>query len=124
MEIQLKRLRKEAGYKFRRDFVDALGGDYSERQVKAWEIGEHMMSLAQACRVADVLGCSLDELAGRDFRPPASADPLTAPERCLLANYRAASPSGRAAIDSTSQALAEQSGDGPGASVLPERKAG
>ena len=34
-----------------------------------------MLSLKQACNIADLLGCTLDELAGRDFKPPAYSDP-------------------------------------------------
>ena len=75
MNIQLKRLRKEAGYKNRRQFSDALGDGYTERQVTSWETGERMLSLEQACDIADLLHCTLDELAGRDFQPVAYSDP-------------------------------------------------
>ena len=61
MNIQLKRLRKEAGYKNRRQFSDALGDGYTERQVTSWETGERMLSLEQACDIADLLDCTLDE---------------------------------------------------------------
>lgn len=70
MEIQLKRLRKEAGYRSRRDFADALGEGFTERRITSWESGERMISLEQACILADFLHCSLDELAGRRFTPP------------------------------------------------------
>ena len=33
------------------------------------------MSLAQACDIADLLHCTLDELAGRDFQPAVYSDP-------------------------------------------------
>ena len=75
MNIQLKRLRKEAGYKNRRQFSDALGDGYTERQVTSWETGERMLSLEQACDIADLLDCTLDELAGRNFQPTAYSDP-------------------------------------------------
>lgn len=34
-----------------------------------------MLSLKQACDIADLLHCTLDELAGRDFQPAAYSDP-------------------------------------------------
>ena len=77
MEIQLKRLRKEAGFRSREAFADALGDSYNARQIKSWETGERKLSLEQACVLADFLHCSLDELAGRRFSAPSAlhADP-------------------------------------------------
>lgn len=75
MNLQLKKLRKEAGYKNRAEFVAALGGDYTVRKLTSWENGERMLSLKQACDIADLLDCTLDELAGRDFQPAAYSDP-------------------------------------------------
>lgn len=63
MQLQLRRLRKEAGYKNRSNLAHALG--VSSASVAAWEMGKRVMSFDNACRIADVLGCSLDELAGR-----------------------------------------------------------
>lgn len=34
-----------------------------------------MLSLEQACDIADLLHCTLDELAGRGFQPAAYSDP-------------------------------------------------
>ena len=75
MNLQLMRLRKEAGYKSRKALADALGDDYSERRIKSWEDGVRMLSLKQACDIADLLDCTLDELAGRYFQPAAYSDP-------------------------------------------------
>ncbi len=75
MNLQLMRLRKEAGYKSRKALADALGDDYSERRIKSWEDGVRMLSLKQACDIADLLHCTLDELAGRDFQPVSYSDP-------------------------------------------------
>ena len=79
MEIQLKRLRREAGYKSRDAFAAALGDPYNARQIKAWEIGERKLSLEQACVIADFLVCSLDELAGRRFEVPEAPAPWSSP---------------------------------------------
>lgn len=63
MDLKLMQLRKAAGYKNRDDFADHL--NISRRKYKGWESQETNMSFTQACMVADALGCSLDELAGR-----------------------------------------------------------
>lgn len=93
MEIQLKRLRKEAGYKSRREFADALGGSFNERRITSWENGERMMSLEQACVLADFLHCSLDELAGRRFVPAAA--PPDEGHREIVSAYDSLSEEGR-----------------------------
>lgn len=63
MAFQLKTLRRAAGYRNRESFATVIG--VTARTLKAWESGESNMPLAMACKAADVLGCSLDELAGR-----------------------------------------------------------
>lgn len=73
MNLQLMRLRKEAGYKSRKVIADALG--ISERKYKSWETEEVRLTLDDACDIADLLHCTLDELAGRDFQPAAYSDP-------------------------------------------------
>lgn len=63
MQLQLQQLRKRAGYRSREDFADALG--INPRTYKTWETGERRFNFEQACMMADLLHCSLDELAGR-----------------------------------------------------------
>lgn len=63
MELKLMQLRKAAGFKNRDDFAMVIG--VNPRTYKTWETGARNMSFTQACMVADALGCSLDELAGR-----------------------------------------------------------
>ncbi len=67
MELQLMKLRKKAGYKNRDQFAEKIG--VNKYTYRSWETGAAMMNLEQACMVADVLECTLDELAGRE--PPA-----------------------------------------------------
>lgn len=106
MNLQLKRLRKEAGYKSRASFAKALGTN--ERNIKAWELGETNLSLKQACDCADLLDCSLDELAGRDFSPPAYSDPWQAElNRC----YEDSTPDRKRRIVDTARDAALASGD-------------
>lgn len=63
LDLQLKRFRKLAGFKKQSDMADALG--IPHRRYESWERGEAMMSLEQAYKVTEVLGCTLDELCGR-----------------------------------------------------------
>ena len=63
MELKLMQLRKASGYKSRDAFAAVIG--VKPLTYKTWETGERNMNFAQACMVADALGCSLDELAGR-----------------------------------------------------------
>lgn len=103
MEIQLKRLRREAGYKSRDAFAAALGDPYNARQIKAWEIGERKLSLEQACVIADFLECSLDELAGRSFDAQKPApDPA---HQGLVESYDSLSEEGREVADSVMAGL-------------------
>lgn len=73
MDLQLMRLRKAAGYANRDDFADALGINHAT--YKAWETGRTRLKLEDACDIADLLHCSLDELAGRHFQPAQYSDP-------------------------------------------------
>lgn len=73
MNLQLMRLRKEAGYKNRDDFAVALG--MNPTTYKGWETGRTRLKLEDACNIADFLHCTLDELAGRDYSPPEYSDP-------------------------------------------------
>lgn len=73
MNLQLMRLRKAAGYANRDDFADALG--VNRATFKAWETGRTRLKLEDACDIADLLHCTLDELAGRDFQPKQYSDP-------------------------------------------------
>lgn len=69
-------LRKRAGYTNRDDFAKALG--VSESRYKSWETETRRLPIADACEIADFLGCTLDELAGRDFAPSEYSDPRQA----------------------------------------------
>lgn len=93
MELQLMKLRKKAGYKNRDQFAEKIG--VNKYTYRSWESGAAMMNLEQACMVADVLECTLDELAGRE--PPAEffSDEFQAElNRC----YEACTPDRKAGI--------------------------
>ena len=65
------------------------------RRYGSYERGERMPSLEDAAYIADAIGCSLDDLAGRTS-PRQSSD---ASERALLEAYRAGDFLERALIE-------------------------
>lgn len=62
MDLQLKRIRKMRG--FNQDEIAQKLGVKTSRY-GTWERGERNMSFPQACAIADILDCTLDEIAGR-----------------------------------------------------------
>lgn len=102
MNLQLMRLRKEAGFKSRKALADAMGDEYSERRIKSWEEGARMLSLKQACDIADFLHCTLDELAGRDFSP---ADYSDTGQAELNACYENMNPFGKETLVSVARSM-------------------
>ena len=61
-ELQLKRLRKERGLK-QQDVASALG--VSVKVYGGWERQDTEFPVSAALEIAELFGCSLDELAGR-----------------------------------------------------------
>lgn len=70
METQLKFLRKKAGYKSAKAFAEKV--KMNVYTYTNYEQGKASFTLAQAWEFADVLKCSLDELAGRTWPPDGS----------------------------------------------------
>lgn len=103
MDLQLKRLRREKGYQTQQSFADAFG--VPKRQVTAWESGERKLSLERACDVADFLGCSLDELAGRDFLRDTTGR-LPPSDLRLVERYHSLSDGGRETVDAVMEVQA------------------
>ena len=63
MKLNLKALRKSK--QLTQEQLAALIGA-AKRQVGAWERGENELTLDYASAIADVLECTIDELANRD----------------------------------------------------------
>lgn len=109
----LQYLRKRAGLK-QGEMADRLG--INNRTYGSWERGEAMINLAQACACADVLGCTVDELAGRTWPPRTTSaeapdDPL---KRSICDSYDSMNGEGRASLANVAQGLA----------ALPSNRAG
>lgn len=100
MNLQLMRLRKEAGYKSRSAIAKELG--ISERKYKSWETEEVRLTLDDACDIADLLHCTLDELAGREFSPAEYSDPMQAE---LNACYERMNDAGRTTLVSSARMM-------------------
>ena len=65
MNLQIKQIRKRSGLN-QKDVAAAIG--VPVRTYGSWERGERNITLEDACLIADVLRCTLDELVGR--KPP------------------------------------------------------
>lgn len=85
MRTQLQAMRKRAGFSSAKAFAEHMG--ISASTYTQYEQGQRSMSLEKAWEFADVLNCTLDELAGREFHPAEerSADPF---ESELVDAYR------------------------------------
>lgn len=62
----LQRLRKEAGFKSAKAFAEHIG--ISAARYTEYEQGRRCFNYDQAWEFADALGCTMDELAGRNFK--------------------------------------------------------
>lgn len=105
--IRLRELREARGLSVR-DMCRRLGVEDS--RYRKWESGTNGLPLEYSLACCDVLGCTLDELAGRD----ASSDglmPASPEERRFVALYRACSPRGRETMLAMAETTAQLFGD-------------
>lgn len=72
MDLQLKAVRKKRGLT-QRTMAERLNVDW--RTYGAWERGTHPINLARACECAEILECSIDEIAGRADKREDYSDP-------------------------------------------------
>lgn len=92
MKFNLQEMRKRAGYKSARAFAEKIG--MSLNTYNNYEQGATKLTLEKAWEFADVLECSLDELAGRRWPPEdlASIDPR---RRAMIESYDALTDDGK-----------------------------
>lgn len=67
MKTRLQELRKAAGYRSAESFAERMG--IKVKTLRNYEQGVTDFSLDFACNVCNVLGCTLDELVGREVDP-------------------------------------------------------
>lgn len=122
MNLKLKQMRVAAGLS-QEDMATKLG--IKKTRYGSWERGERMLSLAQAYDCAEILGCSLDELAGRNapgrrFFVPGQAELNECFEACTDAN--------RVTVIEVARAMRDRSGGtaerGPMEAEVEHRRAG
>lgn len=81
MLLTLRDIRKKKGFT-QQELAAAVGA--TKRQIGAWERGENDLPMDYAVAIADVLGCSVDAIAGRKSETPIPKFPLTAGEYELI----------------------------------------
>ena len=89
MELQLKSLRKRAGYT-QEEFAKLIGAKY--RTYASWERQEYAMTLEDAYNCALALGCTIDELAGMPEQPASFSEPR---KNALVGYYDSMNDKGR-----------------------------
>ena len=108
MRTRLQELRKAAGFKSAKAFADYMNmsvGTYTD-----YEQGRRTFSLDKAWDFCDALGCTLDELAGREWPPSGQARPpdgLAPDERLVLDAMGRVNEDGRAKILDDASLVAE-----------------
>ena len=101
MELQLKRIREIRGLK-QQDMADAL--QIKKRTYGSWERGEVSLSFPQAIACAEILGCSTDELAGREVPAREYADERQAR---INENFLRVNDAGKARMATDSDEIAD-----------------
>lgn len=81
--FQIKKMRERTGMG-QQEVAEALG--ITKRRYGGWEREEREINLRDAIHLADLFGCTLDELAGREW--PRIEASLTPEEREILDAYR------------------------------------
>lgn len=93
LKPDLQRLRKKAGYRSANAYADHMG--IKRATYTSYEQGTRPISLWQAWEFADDLGCSIDDIVGRESRETYAEDPY---ESELVRCYRGSSGNGKANI--------------------------
>lgn len=108
-KLQLKELRRRAGFKTQREIADRLG--IKERKYATWEREEVALTLEDAYNLAIVLGCTPNDLCGwyEDHPREDSGERLTSEEREIVGCYRESTPQWRQNISMTARAAAGES---------------
>lgn len=99
MTLQAKRIREWKGLS-QQEVADAIG--IPIRRYGSWEREERKMNLEDAARIADVLQCSLDELAGREWRSKTYTDER---QKQLNDCYEAMNEGGRALLAESAKSI-------------------
>lgn len=102
MKLQLQALRKKAGFESAKAFAEFIGMSVST--YTNYEQGVRSLTLEKACEFADILGCTLDELAGRDWPKPTYLDER---QQSLNDNFNALNEKGKNKVTEYASDLAD-----------------
>lgn len=108
-KLQLKELRRRAGFKTQKEIADRLG--IKERKYATWEREEVALTLEDAYNLAIVLGCTPNDICGwyEDHPREDGGERLTSEEREIVGCYRESTPQWRQNIAMTARAAAGES---------------
>ena len=95
MNLSLREIRRRSGMT-QEQLAKSIGA--TKRQIGAWERGENDLPMDYASIIADVLDCSIDDIAGREARPIMPELPLSVDEYDLLSTYRELSETQKEAL--------------------------
>ena len=109
MKTRLQELRKKAGFQSAVAFAEHYGinaGTYTN-----YEQGKRNLTLEKAWEFADLLGCSLDELAGRQWPPEGASAPADPMREELVRCYDASTAENRHSLVVAARNAALASGE-------------
>ena len=101
MKTRLKEIRKAKGFRSAKAFAESIG--MQEKTYRNYEQGVRNLYLDVACELCTALGCTLDELVGRERPESAGVGPE---ERELAELYRRMDAHDRSAFLDMARALA------------------
>lgn len=101
MDLQLKKIRNLRGLS-QDEMAQALGIKTS--RYGTWERGERAMSFSQAIACSEILGCSLDELAGR--KPPGESNGCDPTLKRITENFESMNSTGRERLAEQAEMMA------------------
>lgn len=116
-KLQLKELRKKAGFKTQEDIADYLG--MKLRKYQTWERGEVALTLEDAYMLCVALKCTPNDLCGWPKGLNDDSEPLTSEEMEIVDCYRESSPQWQQNIAMTARAAARESKRKPNIIYLP-----
>lgn len=101
--FRLREMRKRSGMQ-QKDVASMLG--ISAQRLSNWEHGTRELNLSDACRLSEILGCTLDELAGIERH----GESLSPQEGAVIDAMRSTDERGRTAISlmAASQRIADE----------------
>lgn len=106
-KLQLKELRKKAGFKTQEDIADYLG--MKLRKYQTGERGEVALTLEDAYMLCVALKCTPNDLCGWPKGLNDDSEPLTSEEMEIVDCYRESSPQWQQNIAMTARAAAGES---------------